>query len=264
LLTHPLGRLSRSEANRCLHQEPLHLGCPPPLGLVHPGPRLHPGCRPHQGRMRLGPGRHLHQGCLPLDLCLLRALTAASLGDGAPPPSNGLLVKLGLRPLCRPQLLWAPFQPFPWSTPTACALARRAVFTSCVTIFRPRLPLSPLFRQRIIELSMIPCGVRRWRTCSKPSPPTTLGLLFRVCPTPTSSPTNGFLNTSSTPTDPSSATKRVGPSRVHSATWHRLRRNFQSCCETRHHPHRPQPGSSTGLADPSNRCQQCFSPRYLD
>jgi hypothetical protein len=210
LLTHLLGRLSHSEADRRLHQEPLRLGRPPSLGLVHPGPQLHPGCRPHQGCMRLGPCHHLHQGRLPLVLCLLRALTAASLGDGAPPPSNGLLVKLGLRPLRRPQLLWALFQPFPWSTPTACALARRAVFTSHVTIFTSRLPLCPLFRQRIVELSMIPCGVRRWRTSSRPSPPTTLGLLFRVRPTPTSSPASGFSNTSSTPTDPSSATKRVG------------------------------------------------------
>ena len=139
--------------------------------------------------------------------CILRAPATASLGVGAQPTGIALLVTRLLR---RHLHLWAPFQLFPWSTATACAPARRADFTSRASTCRLRLLLSLLYHRHTVAPSTIPSGAVRWRTSSKPSSPTTLGLSFHARLMPTSSQASGYSNTSFTLMVPLSATKRVG------------------------------------------------------
>jgi hypothetical protein len=215
-----LSRLAHSTDRRSLHlgrfsrlpiRPPGHLSCLAPstdsrslhLGLPRLGRQL-----PRGRRLGLSClGYRLHLGRARPPSCILRARATAFLGVGALPTGTDLLV---IRLLRHHLYLWAPFQLFLWSTATACALARKAVFASRASTCKLRLLLSPLYHRRTVAPSTTPSGGVRWRTSSKPSSPTTLGLSFHARLMPTSSKASGYSNTSFTPMVPLSATKRVG------------------------------------------------------
>jgi hypothetical protein len=187
-----LPRLAHSTDSRSLH-----------LGLTRLGRQL-----PRGRRLGLSClGYRLHLGRARPPSCILRAPATASLGAGALPTGTDQLV---IRLLQHHLYLWAPFQLFPWSTATACALARKSGFTSHASTCKLRLLLSPLYHRRTVAPSTTPSGGVRWRTSSKPSSPTTLGLSFHARLMPMLSQASGYSNTSFTPMVPLSATKCVG------------------------------------------------------